>query len=682
MRRALALAAVSILAVSACSQEGAVTTTSTSAGRASGGAPQARPTSMPRKGGFGSSRLQFFEGCPALLDHLKKESLERVSEWGLGYNGYPWPMWRGGIMYGRVLAAESTAGGMATGDQASTAAPAATVPDFSGTNTQEVGVDEGDVVETNGTAVFVVDNDKVRVIDVETATVAAVLDVPQGQQQLLLDGNRLLVVTQPYSMAYDSIVSLFDVSEMRKPQLLERSHLEGRVVATRSIDGMARLVLDAPLANRLHFVTPNEFGFDVATAKAENERVIRESTIDDWMPRIFDEGAAGVFGPMSSALDCTNVAAPSEFAGLGVSWIASIDMRGAGLPVGTAGVVSNGETVYASTSDIYVATTSWDYYNPPQNQSRPAPAQPTPPPTLVHQFSLGADGSATYVASGQFEGRLLNQFSMSELDGDLRVAVTVDDYTGAGTTESFVRVLRPIGSELTEIGSVGGLGLTEQIQSVRFLGSQAYVVTFRQTDPLYVIDLSDPSAPKAVGELKIPGFSSYLHPVGDGLLLGVGQAATDSGSVLGTQLSLFDVSDPANPQQIATLPIGGHSDAEWDHRAFLYWPADGTIVLPTSPGWGNCATLAPCPASLITGSAGGVVVARLTDRTLSLVGVVQHEAKSANGCWNPLQRSIVIGDELATVGFDQVKFSDRTTLAARASVAWGTPDQYGCYYAG
>ena len=640
--------------------------------------------SMPRKGGFGSSRLQFFEGCPALLDYLKKESLERVTEWGLGWNGYPYPYWRGGVLFDQVGMLASTAGAAeSTAAPGPAASPAATVPDHSGTNTQEVGVDEGDVVETNGTSVFVVDNDKVRVIDVESSTVAAVLDVPQGSQQLLLDGNRLLVVTQPYSGMADTVVSLFDVTEQRSPVLLERSHLEGRVVATRSIDGIARLVLDAQLANRLHFVTPNDFGFDVKSAKAENERIIRESTIDDWMPRLFDEGGDGSFGPMGSALNCNNVAAPREFAGLGISWIASIDMRGAGLPMGTAGVVSNGETVYASTNNIYVTTQSWDYYNDTAKQSGSNSQAPTPPPTLVHEFALGSDGSATYVASGQFDGRLLNQFSMSELNGDLRVAVTVDDYTGKGVSESFVKVLRPIGSELTEVGSVGGLGLTEQIQAVRFLGSQAYVVTFRQTDPLYVIDLSDPTAPKAVGELKIPGFSAYLHPVGDGLLLGVGQSATDSGSVLGTQLSLFDVSDPANPQQIAVLPIGGHSDAEWDHRAFLYWPADGTIVLPTSPGWGTCPTLATCPASLITGSAGGAVVAKLSGRTLSLVGVVQHKQTSTtNACWNPLQRSVVIGDELATIGFDQIKFSNRTTLAERASVAWGTSDQYGCYYVG
>ena len=147
----------------------------------------------------------------------------------------------------------------------------------------------------------------------------------------------------------------------------------------------------------------------------------------------------------------------------------------------------------------------------------------------------------------------------------------------------------------TSISSVGGLGKTEQIRSVRFLDDTGYVVTFRQTDPLYVIDLSDPANPVLDGELKIPGYSAYLHPVGDGLLLGVGQNATDEGRTLGTQLSLFDVSDPTNPQQIDTLPIGGSSEVEWDHKAFLYWPEDGTIVLPVSPGWNSCEPDAAVP---------------------------------------------------------------------------------------
>ena len=203
-------------------------------------------------------------------------------------------------------------------------------------------------------------------------------------------------------------------------------------------------------------------------------------------------------------------------------------------------------------------------------------------------------------------------------------------------------------------------------------------MTFRQTDPLYVLDLSDPAAPVLDGELKIPGYSAYLHPVGDGLLLGVGQNATDDGRILGTQLSLFDVSDPTNPQLIDTLPIGGSSDVEWDHKAFLYWPEDGTIVLPVSPGWNSCEPNQQCLADSLAGSTGGVIVAQLDGRELSPRGVITSVSADKSGCWNPLQRSMVIGSELVTVGLDQMQFSDRTTLEPRDSVSWGSPENYGC----
>jgi hypothetical protein len=195
-----------------------------------------------------------------------------------------------------------------------------------------------------------------------------------------------------------------------------------------------------------------------------------------------------------------------------------------------------------------------------------------------------------------------------------------------------------------------------------------------------VIDLTDPAYPVLDGELKIPGYSAYLHPVGDGLLLGVGQDATEEGRTLGTQLSLFDVSDPANPQRIDTLEIGGSSEAEWDHKAFLYWPEDGTIVLPVSPGWNDCSFDGPCLAEDIKNSSGGVIVARLDGRELNARGTIAHRSNGSSGCWNPLQRSMIIGSEIVTIGFDQMQFTDRATLEPRDGVLWGDPEAYGCHY--
>lgn len=631
---------------------------------------------------LGSSRLRFFAECPDLLAYMKTEALQRVTAWGLGTG--PWDYSRGGAVPMMEAAAADMGGAprMSNGDDSSATAATAG-PNFSGTNTQEVGVDEGDIVETDGIHVFVASQDGVRIVNVSDAEVVTKLDLPEGTHQLLLDGTRLLVATQPYS-GLDTVVSLYDVTDVSAPTLLRRSHLEGRLIASRAIDGTARLVLTSSLSTRLPFVYPDQFGFDEERALQRNREVISQSTVEDWMPRSFVETEDGSFGDIATTLDCSAVAAPIEFAGLGVSWIASIDLQGTGDPVGSAGIVSNGETVYASTTSIYLATVSWDWYQPQGTMVEPVRTEA--PPTLIHKFSLGEGGTASYIASGEVPGQLLNQFSMSEFEGDLRVATTTQDWTGTQASTSAVRVLRADGNELVQIGIVDGLGATEQIYAVRFLGTQGYVVTFRQTDPLYVIDLSDPSAPVLSGELKIPGYSAYLHPVGNGLLLGVGQDATDNGQVQGTQLSLFDVSDPANPQRLSTLAIGGYSEAEWDHHAFLYWPEDGTIVLPVSPGWNNCGPAVDCLAGSMTNPAGGVVVAQLDGTTLTGRGTISSDAANGNGngsdsgCWNPLQRSLAIGSELVTVGFTEMQFSDRASLATRDAVHWGDPEQYGCYW--
>jgi hypothetical protein len=641
--------------------------------------PTTTPPGPAKFSSLGSSRLRFFAECPDLLAYMQTEAMQRVTAWGLG--GSPWgDYYAGGVpMMERTAADGDAASAPALGGVDDSGAPAeAAAPNYSGTNTQEVGVDEGDIVETNGTHVFVASQDGVRIVDVANAEVASKLNVPEGGHQLLLDGTRLLVATQPYT-GIDTVVSLFDVSDVSAPTLLRRSHLEGYLIATRAIDGTARLVLTSSLATRLPFVRPDQFGLDEDRALDRNKEIILQSTVEDWMPRSFDESSDGSFGDIATTLDCSTVAAPNEFAGLGLSWIASIDLHGSGEPVGSAGIVSNGETVYASTTSIYLATVSWDWYQP-QGQMLDVVRSPEAPPTLIHKFSLGEGGTASYVASGEVPGQLLNQFSMSEYEGDLRVATTTQDWIGAQPSTSAVRVLRADGNELVQIGIVDGLGETEQIYAVRFLGTQGYVVTFRQTDPLYVIDLSDPAAPVLTGELKIPGFSAYLHPVGDGLLLGVGQDASDQGQVQGTQLSLFDVSDPANPQQLSTLPIGGYSEAEWDHHAFLYWAEDGTIVLPVSPGWNNCGPAVDCLAGDLLNSAGGVVVAQLEGTTLFGRGTISSDNQDGSGCWNPLQRSLAIGSELVTVGISEMQFTDRASLTTRDVVQWGDPEQYGCYW--
>jgi hypothetical protein len=196
----------------------------------------------------------------------------------------------------------------------------------------------------------------------------------------------------------------------------------------------------------------------------------------------------------------------------------------------------------------------------------------------VHQFALGDDNKRpSYVASGRVDGMLLNQFSMSEYKGDLRIATTDQNLTSNN-----LFVMRPIGKALTVIGSVRGMGKGERIYSGRMVGEQGYLVTFKQTDPLYTLDLKDPTNPKVAGELKVNGFSSYIHPIGDGLLLTIGQDADANGRQQGVHLQVFDVKNPAKPTRKfhEKLGAGTYSTAQNDHKAFLWDPKSSTFAVP------------------------------------------------------------------------------------------------------
>jgi uncharacterized secreted protein with C-terminal beta-propeller domain len=218
-----------------------------------------------------------------------------------------------------------------------------------------------------------------------------------------------------------------------------------------------------------------------------------------------------------------------------------------------------------------------------------------------------------------------------------------------------VTVLDERGHALVPVGRVGGLGKGQQIYSVRFIADMGYVVTFKQVDPLYTIDLSSPTAPRVAGQLEIEGFSSYLHPVGKGLLLGIGQ----SGGNGGMQVELFDVSDPAAPKLLQHTALGGgsYSEAQYDHHAFLFWPATKLAMLPVQ------LTTRDGSSSFV-----GAIGYNVDRDGIPEVGRVSHDP--IQGGVPPVRRAIVIGDRLFTISDSGAVASDLQTLARRASVAF------------
>ena len=197
--------------------------------------------------------------------------------------------------------------------------------------------------------------------------------------------------------------------------------------------------------------------------------------------------------------------------------------------------------------------------------------------TIIHKIAID-NGNIEYKTQGYAPGTALNQFSMDEYNGYFRIATT----TSTAESKNHLYVLD---SNLNIVGKVEDLAAGERIYSARFIGDKAYMVTFRQIDPLFVIDLEDPYNPGVLGYLKVPGVSDYLHPYDENHIIGVGRDATEEGRMLGMKLSLFDVSDVANPTEVSKYIIGERgtsSEALYDHKAFLFSKEKNLLVLPVS----------------------------------------------------------------------------------------------------
>jgi hypothetical protein len=616
---------------------------------ASGPAPQANPN-------LGVDvALQPVDSCESLLGHLRSDTIEH-----LGAPGYPGGGSSGGFSQsGRAMdddgvatapgavpvpstTAPSAQQKAATADESAGAGASGETPAYSGTNNQVKGVDEADLTKTDGRRLFgIVDGDVVAwdLTGPSPRQVGRLRLETGGESQLLLDGDRLLVVStsggnsvepipMPMPTIDDDVISneddggsasssragtttpderpalrpgpvtvltQVDVADLANPKVLRRVALEGTVAGARSIGRTARLAITTAPPD-LPLVYPSRRNAQDAAEEA-NRRIVEETAIEDWLPQWVDLGTGGI--PDTESLEgqpvlrCDAVSVPKKPSGAGMLAVLTVDLAGELDPADAVGVVGAGETVYASPTNLYATTTEVGAVTSGPFARNEAITPPTAR-TAIHRFGIDGDGPAVYEASGGVAGRLLNQFSMDEDGEDLRLATTVDSVNlGRSGSQSQVVVLRERDGELKQVGAVGGLGKGEQIKSVRFIDDVGYVVTFRQTDPLYTVDLSDPTNPKVAGELKILGYSAYLHPAGEWLLIGVGQDATATGRQTGTQVALFDVSNPAEPTQLQKYTVpGGSSTAEQDHHAFTWWPATNLAVLPVqSYGSGT----SPCP---------------------------------------------------------------------------------------
>ena len=593
--------------------------------------------------------------CDAVLNYYKENALKEVTPWGLGnrvYRSGPSP----DVLEVDAAVSTDTSESQSSGGESS----------YSTTNIQVEGVDEADIVKTDGDYIYVLSGQALKIIDIRQQSednppsVIAEIGIdsyatdmllslkPEGEDNL----SDTLIIVSLENWNQLRLIQV-NIDNRESPEVTADFVIDGNYAGIRLADNIVRLVMTSqPLG--FNWETPSGSGLRAEDKALEaNKEIIRNSELSNWVPAYKDNLKED--SKADSLIDCSQMLVPHIFSGLNTLSITTFNASEK-LDAGdwrAIGLAADGQNIYATADHVYVTTAeSADEASADDSTVEPRTALAADLKTIIHKFGIERPGESeaeasreltpiarpVYLASGEVAGSLLNQFSMDEYQGDLRVAVTIEDFS-ENTQENHIKVLRPKEGILEEIGTITGLGIDERIFAVRFMGPQAYIVTFRQIDPLYALDLSNPTNPKALGELKITGFSSYLHPVGENLLLGVGQEADQDGIIEGLQISLFDTSDPTDPRRVNQLLLqdildldeadnietsGSSSPVERDHRAFLFY--ENSAFIPYDIYWSSHRTFSPRD----WGNEAGILVIKVKDGALSVENVLKAVHKKNN----------------------------------------------------
>lgn len=493
---------------------------------------------------------------------------------------------------------------------------------FSTTNVQVAGVDELDIVKTDGTYVYAVAAGGVSIVRAYPPASAALvshidLTDPDGggwPMGLFLDGTRLTVVTSGWSRGGGTGISVYDVADPGAPILLRSLEFSGWHTGSRMVGGIGYFILSDHV-----YIENTELHLPVISSGGST-RTLQASEIG-----YFRESPGGSGVTLVVALNVQSLAEPNVEAFM-AGWASQL---------------------YVSHNAIYLLGT---VYRPMETDDGWLQR------TAIHRVAYRGT-ALEYQCTAEVPGWIESQFSVDEHADYLRVATTVWVDGWEGTTINSVFVLD---DQFAFTGSLEGLAPGERIYAARFLGDRMYLVTFRQVDPFYVIDLSDPTAPRVLGYLKIPGFSEYLHPLGPDHVIGIGMAATDEGRPAGLKISLFDVSDVEHPEEVSTYVIpDAYSEALWEHKAFLLAPEKELLAFPVSQ-YG--------PEKSFQGV---YVFTVTTDTGFLLRGTVEHPGVDTGQNWTytpQITRTLYIEDVLYTLSSEYLGLNWLGDLSAIAAI--------------
>ncbi len=484
--------------------------------------------------------------------------------------------------------AESTAGGSA---------------EYSTTNIQEAGVDEGDIIKNDGKYVYILQDGKIKIIEAYPAgQMKELVNFQLAEQEkenfypseLYLNGDILVAIgNKSTNYLYDSAdidssakmimppiyyrnrtkVYVVDIKDRSKPKVLRAVEFDGNLQHSRRVDDYLYVVLNQysnfyPMPYR-SMTEPM-----VEDSSADNNAA--ESEFVDTLPKMLDTtvNKEELVAPCDQVYILPKPAQPNYVIA------AAIPLNNLKQTVKRVVIEGDVDQMYASAENLYLIVSNW--YGPFQGETQR-------PSSKIYRLAIDQN-NISFAAEGKVPGTVLNQFSMDEHRGYLRIATTTTDWSSS--SQSSNNQLYILDRNLKISGKLENLAPGERIYSARFMGDRGYLVTFKNVDPLFVFDLKDPAMPKVLGELKIPGYSDYLHPYDENHLIGFGKdvEAPEDGSeqirwddIKGFKMGLFDVTDPNNPKQKYTVTIGDtgtYSELLYNHKALLFDQEKNLIAFP------------------------------------------------------------------------------------------------------
>lgn len=476
--------------------------------------------------------------------------------------------------------------GQSTGSVNSSSADSATSEEsFSETNTQVEGVDEADIIKNDGRYIYYLSNNTVTINDCADAKNMKVVSkiklfesdsYEYSANEMYLYGEKLIVFLQQrvedkeysktntadstatngeevffvtsdccciYEMRYDTLIYIYDISDKSAPEKISSHKISGDYVSSRITDG--KLITVTNFSIPYEYIRADNFE-DSCTVLKDN--CIPEYTVNGETVKIPAENI--------KLLDENN---PTSYT---VTAVMDIENNG---EMKLDAFLGGGTEIYCTQDELFVAESLVSWWQQGEDyKPKDANGVEFTTATRIYKFDITDEG-VKYTADAVVGGLWLNQFSMDKHGDYFRIATNGSKYQGS---ESFTMVY-VLDENMNTVGYLDGIAPGEDMKSARFMGNTLYLVTFFQTDPLFVIDLSDPTSPEIKGELKIPGFSSYLHPIGNGLVIGLGEGGTMNGTDGTAKISLFDVSDPCNPKELDNYTTSSDAYFISTHKAFV-----------------------------------------------------------------------------------------------------------------